>query len=165
MRRKNQEGRSKKHSPKQNFSPHLSVRASTVLKSSSGTSNRGARWKVSSFARSRFALKRKQGPCFERNQAVIYKGPFREVLDDDGHRLRRGTRHAVCDKTLQLYRNSPYHNHFEFVEPLQAIPLEQAKPFDCGRASPRDPKETKGFLYQLTTAASSCCDGGNGAGP
>ncbi|OHE89237.1 MAG: methyltransferase, partial [Verrucomicrobia bacterium RIFCSPLOWO2_12_FULL_64_8] len=46
------------------------------------------------------AFKGKDGLCFERNQTVIYKGPFKEVLDDDGHRLRRGVRHAVCDKTF-----------------------------------------------------------------
>ncbi|MEO5958650.1 MAG: methyltransferase domain-containing protein, partial [Opitutaceae bacterium] len=45
------------------------------------------------------AFKGKQGPCFERNQAAIYLGPFAEVLDDDGHRLQRGKRYAVCDKT------------------------------------------------------------------
>jgi len=33
------------------------------------------------------AFKGKQGPCYERNQAVIYRGPFKEVLDDDGHRM------------------------------------------------------------------------------
>ena len=33
------------------------------------------------------AFKGKQGPCFERNQAVVYKGPFKEVLDDDNHRM------------------------------------------------------------------------------
>ena len=31
------------------------------------------------------AFKGKEGPCLERNQAVIYKGPFKEVLDDDDH--------------------------------------------------------------------------------
>ncbi|MFP3940678.1 MAG: methyltransferase domain-containing protein, partial [Thermoanaerobaculia bacterium] len=36
------------------------------------------------------AFKGKEGPCWERNQAVIYKGPFKEVLDDDGHRMERG---------------------------------------------------------------------------
>ncbi|MBI4622108.1 MAG: methyltransferase domain-containing protein, partial [Verrucomicrobia bacterium] len=40
------------------------------------------------------AFKGKPGPCFERKRAVIYKGPFREVVDDDGHRLRRGDRRA-----------------------------------------------------------------------
>src|SRR5881396_3579954 len=61
------------------------------------------------------AYKGKQGPGFERKQAVIYLGPFKEVLDDDNHRLERGRRHAVCDKTYQLYRQEPYQQYFAFV--------------------------------------------------
>ena len=38
-------------------------------------------------------------------------------MDDDGHRLRRGDRVAVCDKTFQLYQKAPYTEHFEFIEP------------------------------------------------
>ena len=106
------------------------------------------------------AFKGKQGPCFERNQAVIYRGPFREVLDDDGHRMERGQRYAVCDKTFNLYRRAPYAEQFEFIEPRTAIPLEEAKPFDCTRTALRHPKETKGQDYTATTAASACCDGG-----
>lgn len=109
------------------------------------------------------AYKGKEGPCFERNQAVIYKGPFKEVLDDDGHRLKRGVRHAVCDKTFQLYRKEPYRGHFDLVEPHTTVPRENAQPFDCRRAAPRHPRETKGQDYKLTTEASVCCDGGNGA--
>jgi arsenite methyltransferase len=48
------------------------------------------------------AYKGKQGACFEHNQAVVYQGPFKSVLDDDGHRFDRGVRAAVCDKTFQL---------------------------------------------------------------
>ncbi len=107
------------------------------------------------------AFKGKQGPCFERNQAVIYRGPFREVLDDDNHRMERGVRYAVCDKTYNLYRKAPYRDFFEFIEPLIDIPLDQAKPFDCSRTAHRHPKETKGQdYYAVTTEASSCCDGG-----
>jgi arsenite methyltransferase len=106
------------------------------------------------------AFKGKQGPCFERNQAVIYRGPFKEVLDDDGHRMERGVRYAVCDKTYNLYKKAPYSAFFEFVEPLTEIPLAQAKPFDCSRTSRRHPKETKGQDYRATTEASQCCDGG-----
>ncbi|MGH7947352.1 MAG: methyltransferase domain-containing protein [Opitutaceae bacterium] len=109
------------------------------------------------------AFKGKQGPCFERNQAVVYLGPFAEVLDDDGHRMARGRRYAVCDKTYQLYQREPYRGHFAFIEPLREIPLEQAKPFNCAAAQLRHPKETKGQDYHATSEASQCCDGGNGA--
>jgi hypothetical protein len=107
------------------------------------------------------AFKGKQGPCFERNQAVIYRGPFKEVLDDDNHRMERGQRYAVCDKTYHLYKKAPYREFFEFVDPLADLPLTAAKPFDCSRTSLRHPKETKGQEYKVTTEASSCCDGGS----
>lgn len=106
------------------------------------------------------AWKGKQGPCFERNQAVIYKGPFLKVLDDDGHAMERGKRYAVCDKTYQLYQKAPYRDCFEFIEPRQPISAEHAQPFDCSTPRLRHPKETKGHDYQATTAASTCCDGG-----
>lgn len=107
------------------------------------------------------AFKGKQGPCFERNQAVIYKGPFKEVLDDDNHRMERGLRYAVCDKTYNLYRKSPYAAFFEFIEPRSGVSLEEAAAFDCSRTAIRHPKETKGQDYKVTTDASSCCDGGS----
>lgn len=108
------------------------------------------------------AFKGKQGACFERNQAVIYVGPFREVLDDDGHRLQRGRRYAVCDKTYQLYKKQPYRAHFAFVDPHQEVPLEKAKPFDCAGTRIRHPRETKGDGFAITTPAAQCCDGGTG---
>lgn len=109
------------------------------------------------------AFKGKQGACFERNQAVIYKGPFRDVSDDDGHRYLRGVRHAVCDKTFNLLRNGPYAANFEFVEPLKPIAPADAKPFDCATTTRRDPRETKGRGYSETTDASTCCDAGTGS--
>ena len=108
------------------------------------------------------AFKGKQGECFERNQAVVYRGPFKEVLDDDNHHIVRGRRHAVCDKTFQLYKKTPYRGHFDFIEPLTPVPIETAQPFDCSRDSVRQAGETKGHGYDATTAQSSCCDSGGG---
>lgn len=108
------------------------------------------------------AFKGKQGECFERNQAVIYRGPFKEVLDDDGHRMERGRRYAVCDKTFQLYRQEPYRAAFQFVEPRVEIPLAEAAPFDCSRTALRHPKETKGEGYDATTEAAEPCCGPEG---
>ncbi|MDX1495193.1 MAG: hypothetical protein R3253_14085, partial [Longimicrobiales bacterium] len=108
------------------------------------------------------AFKGKEGPCFERKQAVIYKGPFREVLDDDGHRLIRGRRAAVCDKTFGIYAREPYARHFELVEPLEPIPLGEAESFDCSRTAPRHPRETKGMDYDLTIEGSGDVCGPDG---
>ena len=108
------------------------------------------------------AWKGKEGACWERNQAVIYRGPFKEVLDDDGHRMERGRRYAVCDKTFQIYSRPPYRDLFELVEPRTPIPLEEAVPFDCSRTPIRDPRETKGADYDRTTEASEACCGPDG---
>ena len=102
------------------------------------------------------AFKGKQGACYDHNQAVIYKGPFRKVLDDDGHALERGKRYAVCDKTFRLYQREPYRGNFEFIEPLSPVAPEDAPPFDCSGMRLRHPRETKGQEYDATTSARSC---------
>jgi len=105
------------------------------------------------------AFKGKQGPCLERNQAVIYRGPFKIVEDDEGHIYCRGERMAVCDKTFQLLSRAPYEGLFDAVEPRVDIPLEQACSFDRKRAKLRDPRETKGYDYDATTDSASPCSG------
>lgn len=105
------------------------------------------------------AYKGKEGPCMDRNQAVVYKGPFKSVLDDDGHRLDRGTRIAVCEKTFNLYSQAPYADFFEFIQPLEEVPAEEAKPFDCRNSPIRQPSETKGLDYSetITDCGTDCC--------
>ncbi len=63
------------------------------------------------------AYKGKEGPCIERNHAAIYRGPWKQVVDDDGHTLERGARTAVCDKTFKLYSQAPYAGQFILVPP------------------------------------------------
>ncbi len=103
------------------------------------------------------AYKGKQGACWERNQAVIYKGPWKRVLDDDGHALERGQRIAVCDKTFQIYSKEPYASQMVLVEPIENIELENAKEFDCKRTVKRHPRETKGLDYDLTDLTGEIC--------
>lgn len=105
------------------------------------------------------AHKGKQGPCWERKQAVVYRGPWRKVIDDDGHALERGKRMAVCDKTFQIYSREPYANDVLPIEPYQTISLEEATTFDCHRSELRDPRETKGVDYEVTDlSGKDCCD-------
>jgi SAM-dependent methyltransferase len=103
------------------------------------------------------AYKGKQGPCLERNQAVVYRGPFKKVEDDDGHVYHRGSRMAVCDKTFHLLKQSPYTGMFDGVEPRVEIPLDEAQSFDCRRSKIRDPRETKGLDYHATTESQGPC--------
>ncbi len=106
------------------------------------------------------AYKGKQGKCFDRNQAVVYQGPFKSVLDDDGHRFDRGVRAAVCDKTFKLLQSGAYAGQFAALEPLEVVAPEDAQPFDCAKGARRHPKETKGQDYDATTEAANCLEGG-----
>lgn len=107
------------------------------------------------------AFKGKEGACWERHQAVVYKGPWKAVQDDDGHTLYRGQRTAVCDKTFQIYTNpsGAYHQDMIPILPQVEIPLEATSPFDCSRDQVRHPRETKGEDYRatLTNDGSACC--------
>ena len=106
------------------------------------------------------AWKGKEGPCYETNKAVIYRGPWRQVVDDDGHVFRRGERAAVCDKTFEIMTREPYAGEFDPVLPREAVDIADAQPFDCHRKAPRHPRETKGMDYSATTDASGeACDG------
>lgn len=108
------------------------------------------------------AFKGKEGPCLERNQAIVYRGPWQKVHDDDGHVLHRGQRMAVCDKTFRLLTNpdGPYADDVIGIEPRMEISLDEARPFDCKRSMRRHPRETKGREYRATRINDgSCCTG------
>jgi arsenite methyltransferase len=103
------------------------------------------------------AYKGKIGPCIERNQAVIYRGPWKSVTDDDGHILERGARVAVCDKTYKLYAQAPYAGQFILIPPRQEVACDAARVFDCARDHRRHPRETKGFEYKVTQLSDRVC--------
>ncbi|MEO6773127.1 MAG: methyltransferase domain-containing protein [Kofleriaceae bacterium] len=107
------------------------------------------------------AYKGKEGACLDQKHAVIYRGPWRQVQDDDGHVLRRGVRTAVCEKTFGIYAREPYRAHLDLVQPYVQVPLGEAPPFPCN-VGPlrRDPRETKGGDYQLTSEAGPVCKPG-----
>jgi ubiquinone/menaquinone biosynthesis C-methylase UbiE len=111
------------------------------------------------------AYKGKEGPCIERNQAVIYRGPWKQVVDDDGHTLERGARMAVCDKTFKLYSQSPYAGQLILVPPRNEIAREDASVFDCARDHKRCPRETKGMEFKLTQLSGSVCGPGSNCCP
>ena len=108
-----------------------------------------------------WAFKGKEGPCLERKQAVIYRGPWKAVIDDDGHRLDRSQRMAVCDKTFQIYSREPYSKDIVLLPPATEVPLKDAAAFDCQRSVVRSARETKGEDANATILPDAdCCSPG-----
>jgi SAM-dependent methyltransferase len=107
------------------------------------------------------AYKGKEGPCIEKNQAVIYRGPWKEVVDDDHHVLPRGARIAVCEKTFELYSKPPYQDQFILLPPRVAVSGDGAGIFDCSRDQRRHPQETKGIGYNATSTPGVPCGPGS----
>jgi len=101
------------------------------------------------------AYKGKGGPCIDHKEAVIYKGPFRKIFDDDGNIYERGKRIAVCNKTFNILKMEPYKENFYHISPYQE-PVPNPFP-RLNEIIYRDPRETKGENYLFTKSASSCC--------
>ncbi|MEW6270163.1 MAG: methyltransferase domain-containing protein [Thermodesulfobacteriota bacterium] len=110
------------------------------------------------------AVKGVKGPCWEANRAVIYRGPWKRVEDDDGHVLRRGERTAVCAKTYATLTSAPYASETIAVAPRVEIPEAERRPFDCSRVAARHPRESKGADFAETSAPTgpaACSPGGS----
>ena len=77
------------------------------------------------------AMKPEGRECLDRGHAVIYRGPFSYVRDDDGHEFPRGERMAVCERTFRQLTQGPCRDDFIGIEP--ATPREAG----CGARSSR----------------------------
>ncbi|PFG52387.1 hypothetical protein ATG98_1407 [Marinobacter sp. LV10R520-4] len=108
------------------------------------------------------AYKGKQGPCWELGQAVMCRGPWLEVQDDDGHVYRRGERVAVCAKTFGLMMRAPYQGAFLGLRSVNEPPLARAVTFGCNTSTLRDPKVTKGLAPFDGGQAEASCSAENG---
>lgn len=119
-------------------------------------------WELSETAELRYfildAFKGKQGPCVDQGHAVIFKGPWKEAVDDDGHRYVRGERTAVCEKTFQILTRDPYREFFIGL-PCRAAPsLADAPSFDCTTPRLRDPFVTRGIVPVIKASSERIAD-------
>lgn len=102
------------------------------------------------------AYKGKEGACWDHGQAVIYKGPWKQVIDDDGHVLHRGVPTAVCEKTFEIYCREPYAHQFEHLAP--EVPPSEILPFPCGTETlRRDGVALVGLHGTGTCGPHGCC--------
>jgi len=107
------------------------------------------------------AFKGKEGPCLDQRQAIVYNGPWKAVIDDDGHKLQRGQRMAVCGKTFDIYTRPPYTEQITAIPPAESVSLSDAVPYDCRAGSIRSARETKakagGSIDLTLLPGDSCC--------
>ena len=92
--------------------------------------------------------------CIDKGHAVIYRGPYSYIRDDDNHEYPRGERIAVCERTFRLLtETSCYKDDF-----IGIIPSAEWQPRTwCAPSGTKRPAaETKGGSH-LADQAGSCC--------
>ncbi len=97
------------------------------------------------------ATKPKNAPCQDVGHALIYKGPYSEVYDDEGHVYPRGQRIASCTETFELMTQGVYGDDFIGICPET---LKEPTSYCTPAGTIRPPSETKGGSH---TGVSDCC--------
>jgi len=100
------------------------------------------------------AVKGSGEECLDKGQAVIYRGPFKAVFDDEGHEFPRGARMAVCERTFRYLTEGPHKNDFIGITPAKK---QEAVTWCAPIGTRRPASETKGGVHKQTGEKSSCC--------
>lgn len=87
------------------------------------------------------AVKPRGGECLDYGHAVIYKGPYAKVYDEEGHVYCRGQRMAVCERTFRFLTEGPFKDDFIGIAPAE---LGAGKPWCAPPGTLRPPAKTKG---------------------
>lgn len=107
------------------------------------------------------AWRDQDGPHLDHKEAVLYRGPWKEVTDDHGRTLVRGRRTAVSRRSFERLTRAPYADSIEAIRPLVEVATDEAEPFGCCRPDARDPRETKAGAQREDvapgTSSSGCC--------
>ena len=109
------------------------------------------------------AYKGKQGACYDHGQAVVFKGPWKAVLDDDAHVYERGVPTAVCAKTFSILKGTPYGGQFELLEPPDPVDPATAPLFACGPAAAPPDVLAGGTAVRRAVAGMGAVAGTDGA--
>jgi SAM-dependent methyltransferase len=101
------------------------------------------------------AVKGEEVPCVDYGHAIIYRGPYAEVRDDEDHIYPRGARMAVCERTYHLLTEGPYGQDFIGIAPSQP---GAGTPWCAPTGTRRAPSESKGASHsRRITKERGCC--------
>jgi arsenite methyltransferase len=98
------------------------------------------------------AIKPQDEPCLDKGHAVIYRGPFSEVYDDESHVYYRGQRMAVCARSYRLLTGPAYNDQFIGIAPATE---HKPNPWCCQPGTLRPASESKGGIHKADDLA--CC--------
>lgn len=56
------------------------------------------------------------GQCLFNGQKAVYKGPFRVIIDDEGHVFPRNEKVEICSDTAVKLSRAPYKDHFRIYD-------------------------------------------------
>ncbi|RLA52821.1 MAG: methyltransferase [Gammaproteobacteria bacterium] len=91
---------------------------------------------------------------YDGGHALLYKGPYVQVKDDEGNVYYRGERMAVSKHTYDAQLGGAYNDDFIGFEPAQ--PLNNG-PFRSPEGTRRAASVTKGGIHNASTQKNSCC--------
>lgn len=100
------------------------------------------------------AVKSMGSECLDYGHAVLYRGPYAQVEDDEGHLYPRGARMAVCQRSYTLLTGGDYGDDFIGIAPAQA---QQPREWCAAAGTRRPATETKGGAHSGTAGGDSCC--------
>ncbi|MEN8259201.1 MAG: methyltransferase domain-containing protein [Pseudomonadota bacterium] len=101
------------------------------------------------------AVKPEATQCLDTGHAVIYRGPFSEVYDDEGHVYPRGERIAVCERSYRLLTEGAYGSEFIGIAPAEP---REARTWCAPPGTRRSATETKGGSHSGgAVEPGSCC--------
>ena len=100
------------------------------------------------------AIKGEQTACIDKGQAVIYKGPYAETKDDEGHVYYRGKRMAVCERSYNLLTQGPYADDFIGISPAVT---KEGEAWCAPSGTLRPASETKNAQHNSANKTPSCC--------
>ena len=100
------------------------------------------------------AVKPQDEPCLDTGHAVIYRGPYSEVYDDEDHVYPRGQRIATCERNFKLLTGGTYKDDFIGISPAQP---KEAKTWCAPPGTIRPASETKGGQHLDKSSLGDCC--------
>lgn len=100
------------------------------------------------------AVKPEAAACVDYGHAVIYRGPFAEARDEEGHIFPRGARIAVCERSYRLLTGPTYGESF-----IGLPPAVRGEPqcFCAPHGTRRPAAAAKGAPHASDGTGSRCC--------